>query len=161
MYDSKSRLSAFKQLETAIPEDDSGYNQKMTNIHEVCRAATPMLERSCRPTCPPLAQTWKVKDDAQAKTLLLEASPFKSLEALLSLFDDLNGGTGVMYVRAERQCLRGDLVPHVVDGCKDIKDAETGKTLREYLGQTYLFHRAFRYARPRTSHLCFRGWQPV
>ena len=80
----------------------------------------------------------------QAKTLLLKASPFNSLEALLSLFEDLDGGTGVMYVRAQRQRLRGDLVPHVVSGCKDVRDQETGKTLRAYLGQTYLFHKAFK-----------------
>ena len=33
-----------------------------------------------------------------------------------------------MYVRAQRQRLRGDLVPHVVNSCKDIRDQETGKT---------------------------------
>ena len=49
-----------------------------------------------------------------------------------------------MYVRAQRQHLRGDLVPHVVNGCNDIRDQETGKTLRAYLGQTYLFHKAFK-----------------
>ncbi len=73
------------------------------------------------------------------------ASPFKSLEALLSLFDDLNGGTGIMYVRARRQRLKGDLVPHMVDGCKDIRDEDSGATLREYLGQTYLVHKTFTY----------------
>ena len=80
----------------------------------------------------------------QAKTLLLKASPFRSLEALLSLFEDFDGGTGVMYVRAQRQRLRGELVSHVVNGCKDIQDVETGSTLRAFLGQTYLFHKAFK-----------------
>ena len=86
----------------------------------------------------------KVLCNVQAKTLLLKRSPFRSLEALLSLFDDFAEGTGVMYVRAQRQPLRGDLVSHVVDGCKDVQDEETGKTLRAYLGQTYLFHKAFK-----------------
>ncbi len=73
---------------------------------------------------PSPAMAWDLRDpcNVQAKTLLLKASPFRTLEALLSLFDDLNGGTGVMYVRAQRQRLKGDLVPHVVDGCKDIRD---------------------------------------
>ncbi len=92
----------------------------------------------------------------QAKTLLLKASPFRSLEALLSLFEDLKGGTGVMYVRAQRQRLRGDLVPHVVNSCKDIWDQETGKTLRAYLGQTYLFHKAFKCVFLPISHLLGR-----
>ena len=95
---------------------------------------------------PSPAMAWDLRDpcNVQAKTLLLKASPFRTLEALLSLFDDLNGGTGVMYVRAQRQRLKGDLVPHVVDGCKDIRDQDSGATLREYLGHTYLFHKAFK-----------------
>lgn len=49
---------------------------------------------------------------------------------------------------AERQPKRGDLVPHEVDGVRDILDTESGKTLRAYLGQTYLFHEAFRWLVP-------------
>ena len=80
----------------------------------------------------------------QAKRLLLKASRFKSLEALLSLFNDLDGQTGVMYVRAERQPTRGDLIPHEVNGRKDIQDSATEQWLLTYLGQTYLFHKAFK-----------------
>ena len=80
----------------------------------------------------------------QATKLLLKASPFKSLGALLEIFKDFEGGTGVMYVITQPQPKRDDLVPCEVDGIKDIRDQETGKTLRSYLSQTYLTHEAFR-----------------
>ena len=66
----------------------------------------------------------------QAKDLLLEASPFKNLEALLEVFKDFEAGTGVMYVRTKPQPKRDDLVPCEVDGIKDIRDQEIGETLR-------------------------------
>ena len=80
----------------------------------------------------------------QAKDLLLKASPVKSLEAFLEIFKDFEAGTGIMYVRTKSQPKRDDLVPCEVDGIKDIKDQETGETLRSYLTQAYLTHPAFR-----------------
>ena len=78
----------------------------------------------------------------QAKTLLLKASQFKSLEALLEVFKDFEGGTGIIYLRTQPQPKRDDLVPCEVDGIKDIRDQETGTTLRSYLTQAYLNHKA-------------------
>ena len=80
----------------------------------------------------------------QAKDLLLKVSPFKSLEALLEVFKDFEAGTGVMYVVTQPQPKRDALIPCEVDGVKDIKDQETGETLRSYLTQAYLTHKAFR-----------------
>ena len=77
--------------------------------------------------------------------MLLLASRFKSLDALLKIFEDFDGGSGVLYLRAEpSKEADKDLVSWEVDGLRDILDMETGKTLRAYLGQTYLFHVAFR-----------------
>lgn len=81
----------------------------------------------------------------QARHMLLVSSRFKSLDALLKIFEDFDGGTGVLYLRAEpSKEADKDLVPCEVDGVRDIQDMETGKTLRAYLGQTHLFHKAFR-----------------
>lgn len=102
----------------------------------------------------------------QAKDLLLKASPFKSLEALLEVFKDFEAGTGVMYVVTQPQPKRDALVPCEVDGIKDIKDQETGETLRSYLTQAYLTHKAFRqdqgtcsclHARITASRQCLHG----
>ena len=65
-----------------------------------------------------------------------------------------------MYVRAERQRLRGDLVPHIVNGCKDIQDTATGKTLLAYLCQSYLFHEAFKCVPSQHFSLSLGSWLP-
>ena len=80
----------------------------------------------------------------QAMKLLLKGSLFKSLGALLEVFKDFEAGTGVMYVVTQPQPKRDELVPCEVDGIKDIRDQETGMTVRSYLSQTYLAHKAFR-----------------
>ena len=131
----------------ALPEDDPRYSEKIRDLNKVRWPAIPALPATIlsvpapnRLSVPGLGAT----SDVQARNLLLMASPFKSLEALLSLLDDFGEGTGVMHVRAQRQPIRGNLVPAVVNGIRDIRDEETQTTLRAYLGQTYLFHKAFK-----------------
>lgn len=85
----------------------------------------------------------------QAEENLLKGSPFKTLDALITVFEDFKDGTGVLYLRTKPQSGRGNLLPYEVDGLRDIRDQESGKTMRAYLGQTYLFHEAFRW----TDHL--------
>lgn len=81
----------------------------------------------------------------QGLRLLLLNSPFETAEALLKLLKDLGGGTGVVDVRAQRQPDDDDLVPCTVDGVKDIRDEQSGKTLQAFLSQLYLSHPVFRY----------------
>ena len=156
-YDGSSRLSAFRQLQTSIPEDDQGYTKKLTEAKEVhlltlflhLSAADGCFSTLCWPafniTCWQASPGWvSGMSTMQAKDFLLKASPFKSLEALLEVFMDLEAGTGVMYVVTQPQPKRDALIPCEVDGIKDIKDQETGETLRSYLTQAYLTHKAFR-----------------
>jgi hypothetical protein len=78
--------------------------------------------------------------------LLGDDSTFKDLAALLALFEEFDGGSGIMYVVAQPyDAARALVLEATTGGRSELRDQASGLLLSQFLADSYLLHPCFRH----------------
>ena len=165
-FDPDSGLTVRRQLLLAIDEGPS-YKAEHTAIVEVqlpfacnsslppaaCHIFTPCCVRSrphvsltlaCRAALH-LENPFHRACQGVENLLMGSDSTFKDLGALLALFEEFDGGTGIMYVVAQPYDPARALVLEAAgNGRSSLRDPATGLLLSQFLADSYLLHPCFR-----------------